>query len=192
MPELQAWWDGFLWALGIGCEELNVGHMALRAVVVYIAAIAMIRLSGKRLLGRASAFDVVLAIIIGSVVSRAITGSSPFFPTLAAGIVLIWLHWLFAAIAFRSRWFGFFVKGRPIVIVRDGEILWDAMRRSHLSENDLLTALRTQASLADLSGVAEARLERSGDISVIASDPEPRVLDVDAAEGVQTVRIRLE
>lgn len=178
--------------LGLGVDNLNVWQMALRAVIVYVSALAMVRIGEKRFLGRNTAFDVILGIIFGSVVSRAITGSSPFFPTLAAGLVLVVIHWLFAVASFRSDWFGTFVKGHSRLLVEDGNILWDAMQKSHISEEDLMTSLRIQAGSDELGGVAEARLERSGDISVIKEHAQPRILEVDVAEGVQTVRIRLD
>jgi uncharacterized membrane protein YcaP (DUF421 family) len=153
--------------LGLDAEELNVWHMAVRAVVVYISALLMVRIGEKRFLGKNTAFDVILGIIFGSVVSRAITGSSEFFPTLGAGLVLVVLHWLFAVLSFYSDWFGTWVKGSHRLLVENGHIQWDAMRKSHISEKDLMSALRSQANVASLEEVKEARLERSGDISVI-------------------------
>lgn len=185
-------WEGVQWVLGLEAEELTVWHMSLRAIVVYISALTMVQLGEKRFLGKSTAFDVILAIIFGSVVSRAITGSSSFFPTLGAGLVLIGLHWLFAAIAFRFSWFGTLIKGSPRLVVKDGEILWKAMRKSNLSENDLHSALRPQARVTDLDEIKEARLERSGEISVIKADGKPQVIDVQVSQGVQTVHIKLE
>ncbi len=153
--------------LGLDADELTLMHMAVRAVVVYVAALIMLRLGEKRFLGKNTAFDVILGIIFGSVVSRAITGSSAFFPTLGAGFVLILLHWLFAVLAFHSDWFGTWVKGNARLLVNEGTIDWDAMRKSNISEKDLMSALRTQANIASIDEVQEARLERSGDISVL-------------------------
>lgn len=192
MQTIQGIWLYVVDILGLGVDNLHTWQMALRAVIVYISALAMVRIGEKRFLGRNTAFDVILGIIFGSVVSRAITGSSPFFPTLAAGLALVVLHWLFAIASFHSDWFGTFVKGRNRVLVEDGSILWDAMQKSHISETDLMTALRMQAGSDELEHVAEARLERSGDISVIKEHAQPRILEVDVAEGVQTVRIRLD
>lgn len=178
--------------LGLDVDELTLGQMALRALIVYVAALAMVRAGEKRFLGKSTAFDVVLAIVFGSVVSRAITGSSPFFPTLGAGAVVVGLHWLFAACAFRSDRFGTLIKGEPRLLVRDGAIRWAAMRRSNISRDDLLGALRTAGRVADVEDVREARLERSGDISVLRADGGPRVLEVRAEAGVQTIRLRIE
>jgi uncharacterized membrane protein YcaP (DUF421 family) len=59
------------------------------------------------------------------------------------------------------------VKGRTRILVRDGKVDWDEMRHAHLSKDDLLGALRLQASLQGWEEVSEARLERNGEISVI-------------------------
>ncbi len=127
----------------------------------------MLRVGDKRFMGRSTAFDVFLGIVFGSVVSRAITGNAPFFPALAAALALVLLHWLFAAVAFRSHAFGRLVKGRRLLLVRDGEVLWEAMRKAHITTRDLEEALRNNGVGAEVSGVKAAYLERDGNISVI-------------------------
>ncbi len=189
---LEAIWEGIAQALGLGVEDLGAWQMALRALVVYIATLLMVRLGEKRFLGKNTAFDIILGIILGSVVSRAINGSAPFFPTLVAGFVLVGLHWLFSVLSFRSDHFGTLIKGSTRTIVKDGEIMWTAMRKSHLSKDDLLGALRTEASISAPEEVKEARLERSGKISVIRHDRQAKVVETFVADGVQIVRIEIE
>ncbi|MBW3633480.1 MAG: DUF421 domain-containing protein [Chloroflexi bacterium] len=186
LPELMGSW------LGLEAESLTLGQMALRAMVVYVAALMMVRVGEKRFLGKNTAFDVILGIILGSVVSRGINGSAPFFPTLGAGFVLVGLHWTFAAVSYRWSRFGTLIKGSPRTLVKDGQVLWEQMGKSHLSANDLESALRTNAKMADPAQVAEARLERSGDISILTEEREPRVVEVEVQDGVQTVRIEID
>ncbi len=88
-------------------------------------------------------------------------------PTLAAGAVLLFLHWAFAAAAFRVHWISATVKGTRIPLIRDGKVLQDGVRRAQLSEDDLAEALRLQIQDEDVSKVAVAYMERSGEISVI-------------------------
>jgi len=178
--------------LGLGADSLAWWQMLLRAALVYLAALAMVRVGEKRFLGKSTAFDVILGIVLGSVISGAITGSSAFFATLVAGFTLVTLHWLFAFIAFRSDRFGDVVKGRSRVLVEKGEIDWDEMRNSNISYKDLMSRVRLQAQFEDLEQVQVARLERSGDLSVIPVDDAPKVLEVRVEEGVQIVRIQLE
>lgn len=154
-------------ALGIGADELGVQHMVLRAAVVYPLAIAIVRLGDKRLIGTTAAFDFLLAIMIGSVVSRAITGGAPFVPAIVAGYALVLLHWAFAKLGFHFDVFGRLIKGQPRVLVRDGEIRWRAMRRSAIGMEDLLSGCRRNGNVEGVEDVACAVLERNGDISIV-------------------------
>lgn len=155
------------WALGIDAEELNAWQMGLRAMVVYIIGVVLIRIGAKRFIGKFSAFDVIMAIMIGSVLSRAITNPVGFIPKLTAALVLVGMHHAFSALAFHTTWFGKLIKGSPRVLVKDGEIQWDAMRESHISEKDLMSALRENAGVDSLEKVQTARIERSGNINAI-------------------------
>lgn len=165
-------WELVEQALGLGLEgkHLTATQMALRAAVVFVASIAMLKVGDKRFMGKNTALDVFLGIVFGSTVSRAITGNAPFGPTLAAALVLVLLHWLFAAVAFRSQLFGKLVKGRNSLLVLGGEIQWNAMRKTHVTTHDLEEALRREGKQPDVSRIKEANLERNGDISLIMRD----------------------
>jgi uncharacterized membrane protein YcaP (DUF421 family) len=171
LQQIQSFLDR---ALGLGLEnkDINVGQMSLRALVVFVLAIAMIRIGNKRFMGKNAALDVLLGIVFGSMVSRAITGNAPFTPTVVASFVLVLLHWVLSAIAFRSQWFGTLVKGRDSILVRDGEIQWEAMRKAHVTEHDLQETMRNSGHQPDVSQVATAHLERNGDISVIMRESD--------------------
>ena len=165
-------WDLVEQSLGLGLEgkHLTAMQMVLRAAVVFVASIVMLKIGDKRFMGKNTALDVFLGIVFGSTVSRAITGNAPFGPTLAAGLALVLLHWLFAAIAFRSQGFGRLVKGRNSLLVLDGEIQWNMMRKTHVTTHDLEEALRREGKEPDVSRIKEANLERNGDISLIMRD----------------------
>jgi uncharacterized membrane protein YcaP (DUF421 family) len=60
-----------------------------------------------------------------------------------------------------------------------------------MTEHDLDEDLRVK-SVSRLDEVAEARLERSGQLSVIKAESEPKVIEVQVAEGVQTIRIEIK
>lgn len=156
--------------LGLTADDLTTGHMVARAVVVFVFAVVIVRLGKKRFIGENTAFDVILGVMLGSIISRAITGQSPFVPTLVAALVLVGLHWVFSQISVRWEAFGGLIKGNTRILVQDGKVDWKAMRRSNISQNDLLEALRLKAHLSDWEKVKEARLERNGEISVIRMD----------------------
>src|SRR3712207_1489072 len=101
-------------------SDVNAIQMAPRKMIIYAFTLMLIRLGSKRFLGEATAFDAIVGIMLGSVMSRAINGSAPLFPTLLAGGVFIGLHWSFAVLAFHTNWFGSIVKGNPILLIKDG------------------------------------------------------------------------
>jgi uncharacterized membrane protein YcaP (DUF421 family) len=169
LPQLHAWLDSAL-GLHLKSEQLRSGQMATRAFVVFLIATVMIRLGHKRFMGKSTAMDVMLGIVFGSVISRGITGNAPFVPTLAAGMTLIAVHWIISAIGFRSHRFGVLVKGKESLLVKDGEINWAAMKRSHITEHDLLEAMRSHGHPPEIRQIAAAHLERNGDISIIPSN----------------------
>ena len=178
-----------LLGLGLDVSDVNALQMALRTVLIYTATLAIVRVGSKRFLSQATAFDAIVAIMLGSIMSRAINGSAPFLPTLAAGVILVGLHWLIAAIAFSSDWFGTLVKGEPVLLIRDGRLNAKGLRGSSISQMDLEEALRIESHVTEPEKVQLAYLERNGGISVIPHKPEPRVLEVSVEDGVQTVRI---
>jgi uncharacterized membrane protein YcaP (DUF421 family) len=180
-----------LLGLGRDVADVTVLQMALRTVVVYAVSLAIIRVGSRRFLSKASAFDMVVAIMLGSIMSRAINGSAPFLPTLGSGAVLVGIHWVLAALAYRIDWLGPVVKGSAIALVRDGTVDRDAMRRAGVSAHDLEQALRAQAKVTDPSRVRLAVLERDGTISVLPADDAPQVVEVSVAQGVQTVRVEI-
>lgn len=186
-------WDELarlLLGVGIESKDLSVAQMGARAAVVYVVTVGMVRLAKKRFMGRATAFDVILGIMLGSTVSRAVTGNAPLLPALAAAAVLFAMHWLFSWMAVRSHGFGMLIKDRSRVLVRDGAVDTAALSAAHMTEHDLAEDLR-QKGLADVSGAAEARLERSGQLSVIKAERAPRIVEVPVAAGVHTIRIEI-
>jgi len=166
---MNALWNAFETLLGLSVEPRNLTfvQISLRGIIVFPATVAMVRLGHKRSLSHKTPFDAVLLVILASVLSRAINGSAAFFATIGGGVVLVLLHRLFAHMAYYSHGFGILVKGRPDIIVRDGECDFEMMRRNHVSIHDLEEDMRLNGNIDDLSQVRLARVERSGDISFI-------------------------
>ena len=152
--------------IGVNTEDMAWWQMSVRAVLIFAYGILLVRVSGKRTFGKLSAFDIVLAIIIGSNLSRTLTGDSPFLATLIATTLLAVLHLLLARLVIRVRWLSNIVKGSPRQVIRDGKVDESAMRRGALWRGDLDQALR-QHGLETTDGVKAAYLERDGSISII-------------------------
>src|SRR5512140_2189616 len=148
-------------------KDLTVTQVCVRAVIVFIVTLVIVRCAHKRFLSKMTAFDTVLGFILASGLARAINGSAPFCPTLAMGFVLVVLHRLVSALAFRSPRLGAWVKGQPDVLVESGVARADALRRHRISEHDLLEEARLNGQVARLEQIQTATLERSGEISII-------------------------
>jgi uncharacterized membrane protein YcaP (DUF421 family) len=160
-----------LLGLSLKSEQLGFGQMIARAVLMYVLLLVIVRSGKKRFLGRATAFDVILVIMIGSVAARALTGGAPFFPATLGIAALVALHWIISWIARRSKTFGGWVKGHSTTLVKDGKVLEKPLADAHMSDDDLDEDLREQGVDA-VSKVKEARLERSGRLSVVkGSEP---------------------
>jgi uncharacterized membrane protein YcaP (DUF421 family) len=185
-------WEAIRHAFGAGIDpkSFTVAQVCLRALIIYLGGLFLLRIGDNRFVGKSTAFDIILGFILGSILSRGVNGSAALLPTLAAAAFLIFLHWLLAWTALHSRRFGLFVKGKPETLVRDGEILWDSMRRKAFSRGDLEESLRLHSN-DDIGRVREARFERSGHISVLEKPKESRIVEIRVQEGVQTVRLEI-
>jgi uncharacterized membrane protein YcaP (DUF421 family) len=166
---MNAIYDFFAPILGLGLQpkDLTFLQISLRGIIVFLATLIMIRFGHKRSLARKTGFDAVLMVILASVLSRAINGSAAFFATLGGGVVIVLVHRLFAFIAFHSHAFGVLIKGRPELIVDDGDLILSTMRRNHISKHDVEEDMRLSAKTEDLKDVRHGYVERSGDISFI-------------------------
>ncbi|KGP62470.1 membrane protein [Legionella norrlandica] len=147
-------------------SDPNILYILIRTFITYVFAISAIRVANTRFNFK-TPFDYIFIIVIGAVLSRAINGTSTLFSALAGSSLLIFLHWLFAICSFYSHGFGKLVKGRSVILIQNGQLIWDALKRSQVTEEDLRQAAREKLNESDLAKVKEARLERTGSISFI-------------------------
>jgi uncharacterized membrane protein YcaP (DUF421 family) len=150
--------------------ELTVFNISLRCFVIFLVGLALVRIGDRRSLSEKTAFDGIFIVLLGSMLSRTINGTAPFFTTIAAAVTLMIIHRIFAYGAFKSHWFGKLIKGQARTLVRNGEIDWENMKRNLVSKHDLDEDLHLDAKVEDISAIKIARLERSGDISFIKKE----------------------
>lgn len=170
-------------------DSMRLVQVGLRAALVYLLALALVRLGKSRFMSQASAIDVVVVLVLGSILGRGVTGSASISATIVASAVLVLFHFGLTFLACRYHRVGNWVKGHTRVLVEQGTLDRRGLFQSHLSEADLHEAMRLRAGIDDLNQIKTAYKERSGAVSVIKRPPECRVVEVAVAEGVQTVRI---
>jgi uncharacterized membrane protein YcaP (DUF421 family) len=122
--------------------------------------------AGRRTFSHTTPFDIVVAIIVGSNLSRAMTGRAPFLPAIAATLTLVVLHRLLAMATLRWNLLSRILKSTPAVLVRDGVVDEKALIRHGLSRADLLEGLRLE-QVEKPQDVRLATLEGAGRISVV-------------------------
>jgi uncharacterized membrane protein YcaP (DUF421 family) len=146
---------------------LTFTQISLRGVIVFVAALMIIRCGDRRFLSQKTTFDAVLGFILASMLARAVNGSAAFFPTLGGSLVLVMLHRVLAYWSQRSHALGYLIKGRSDVVIRDGRVDQAVARKSRLSEHDILEDLRLHGNVDDVADVAVAVFERNGQLSVV-------------------------
>lgn len=152
-------------------NRLTLPQECARAVLIFFYGLLLLRLSGRRTFGDWSALDVIISIIIGSALARALTGSAPLPGTLAAAAVLTALHVVIGYLVAHSKAASRIVEGAPVELGSDGRIDHRARRRSMISECDLDEALRAQG-IEDAAATKRIVLEAGGAISVIKQQGE--------------------
>jgi len=147
------------------------GHLlwwqeCLRVLLVFAYGLTLVRIAGRRVFGKWSALDIIVSIIIGSNLSRALTGGAPLAGTLVASTLLMALHWILAQIAARSPGVSGVIEGRPQTLAQDGTLRRSALMRDSISQHDLEEALR-QSGVEHVEDAKLIMLEPSGKITVL-------------------------
>lgn len=133
----------------------TVGHVSwlqecARAAVIFAYGLVLVRVAGRRVFGKWSALDTIVSVIVGSSLSRALTGEASLGGTLAATTFIMVLHWLAAQAAARSAQLANILEGAAIELGLGGVVDKAAMRRHSVSHRDLDEALH-QSSVENMS-----------------------------------------
>jgi uncharacterized membrane protein YcaP (DUF421 family) len=145
-------------------------QFVLRALVVYAFLMGLLRITGRRQVGQLSPFDLVLLLVLSNSLQNAMNGGDN---TVTAGIILsltlVGVNWLVGWVAWRSKGFSHVIEGRPEVLIHNGKVYPEIMKRERLSQSDLDAALR-HAGCSSIADVHFAVIENNGQISVRMRD----------------------
>jgi len=166
-------WNELLGDLLHKDDQLTDGQMAVRAVVTFLIAIALVRLAGRRSFGMRSPFDTVISLLLGATLSRGIVGASSFTGTLGACLLLAVLHRLLAYICHHSPGFSRFVSGQARVLYAHGQFNEEAMADMLVSKQDVQEAVRLKGHGVALDDIQQALIERNGEISIVKKSVQP-------------------
>lgn len=138
----------------------------LRALIVYVFLLVMLRMTGKRQIGQLAPFDLVLLLVLSNAVQNAMNGGdNSITGGVLSAVMLVAVNWFVAWLTFRSRRFERLIEGRPEVIIHNGRIYRDVIEREKITQEEIDAALRA-AGCADIQHVHFAILENNGQITV--------------------------
>jgi len=165
-----------------------------RTTFVYFLVLVVIRLMGKREIGQLSPFDFVVAIIIAELAAIPMEASDiPLWHSVLPLVILGALEVLVSYATLFSRKLRGFICGHPQVIIKNGFLLREEMRKSRYNLDDLMAQMRDKG-IVELDDIEFAVLETSGKLSVILKSQHRPVTPADLGistlyEGLPTVLV---
>jgi len=151
-------------------DVISLLWIVFRTAVVYLVLIGGLRIFGKRELGQMTPFDLVVILTVSNAVQNAMIGSDVSVTGATVSVAtLLGTNWLFNEFGFRYPRFRKVFVGEPRLLVHDGKLLPENLRRERLDEDDVIMAAR-EHGLDKLAEVGEAVLELDGTISIVPKD----------------------
>lgn len=140
----------------------------LRAAAVYGALLLFFRLSGKRTLAQVTTFDLILTLIISESIQQALIGDNGSFTNaLLVVLTLVSVEVGLSLLSGRFEKVDKAINGVPLLLVDNGEVLRERMKKVRVSEEDILSAGRKLQGLERIDQIKYAVMETDGSISVV-------------------------
>jgi uncharacterized membrane protein YcaP (DUF421 family) len=146
-------------------RDLNALQMSSRGIVVFVIALVLIRISGRRSFGLHMPLDNIITISLGAVLSRAIVGASDFVSVIVACLVIVSLHRFFAWLVVKSPKFSRIIEGEKILLFENGQFIDRNLVRALVSREDIMPGIRKSAQTEDITKIDKVYMERNGEIS---------------------------
>ena len=153
-----------------------------RTVLIYFVVFGVIRIMGKREIGKLSVFDFVISIMIAEMAVFIIDDPEmPIFHGLLPMLTLVLIQILTAFVSLKSRKIRLLFDGTPSYLIERGKLNQEEMRKQRYTLDDLMMQLR-EKNIADIGKVEFAVLETSGKLSVIEKEDKPENQNQDSSQ----------
>lgn len=140
----------------------------LRALLIYMILLVVFRISGKRTMSEATTFDMVLLLIISETVQQAlIENDNSITNAVILVITLIIADVVISQVKMRFLGFERVLEGTAVIIIEEGRLHRDRMKKANIREEDIMSAARELQGLERLDQVKFAVLEKNGVITVV-------------------------
>ncbi len=153
-------------------DLLGASIIAAKTAVIYLFVIAGIRLLGTRTLGQMSIYDLVLIVVVANAVQIAMVGGDTSLGGgIVAAVTLLVLNRAFTLLMVQYPELRHWIAGEPVLIVREGQLLWGPMRKEGVTREHVLAAMR-EHGIGRLEDVQMAILEVDGTISTVPKESQ--------------------
>jgi uncharacterized membrane protein YcaP (DUF421 family) len=150
-----------------------MGEVLLRAVVIFVAVVVLMRLMGRRMKGEISIAELAVVLTFGAIIGGTMQQpKAGLLPGLLVLGAVLFMHRFTNWLAFKYHALEALEQGRPVVLLRDGVLDLAAMQQHALSQEELFGLLRNE-NISQLGELRRVYFEVSGDLSIYKL-PEPR------------------
>ena len=151
----------------------------LRTAFLYLVLILSIRMMGKRQIGQMEASEFVVTMLVANLASIPMQDAAiPLYSGLLPILVVLGMELTLSGLILRSVWIRRFFCGKPVILIDNGKILMENLRRTRVTLDELTGHLR-QKDVLDIQTVQFAILETDGSLSVF---PYPKDRPATAGE----------
>lgn len=150
----------------------------IRTILLYAFVVFAVRLMGKRQISEMQPSELVITLIVSEIAAIPMQNTSqPLLSGIIPVMVLVALEIAASVLMMKSGKFRKIMCGSPIVVIRDGKILQNEMRRLRLTTEDLCVQLRQQ-DIFSIEDVQYCIVETNGKVSVLEK-PQKRTPSAD-------------
>ncbi|NBD01089.1 DUF421 domain-containing protein [Atlantibacter hermannii] len=143
-----------------------LGEVALRSLYTFVLVFIFLKLTGRRGVRQMSLFEVLIILTLGSAAGDvAFYDDVPMIPVLVVFISLGALYRLVMWLMARSEKLEDLLEGKPMIVVEEGELAWDNLRKENMTEFEYFMELRL-SGVEQLGQVKLAIQETNGQLSV--------------------------
>lgn len=171
-------------------ESLNI---LIRSFLAFVVLFALAKLFGKRQISQLTYIEYIVGITIGSIAAFMATDmDGPIYHSLITLAIFSALPILLEFLSLKSKHIRDFVDGKSTILIKDGKVLEDNLKKERLTSEDLLEHLRMK-NVFKVADVEFAVMETNGDVSVLLkADQQPLTpkllnMQVSPAEAPQAV-----
>jgi len=140
----------------------------IRTIILYLVLIAVIRLMGKRQIGQMEPAEFVVTMLVANLASIPMQdGGIPLYSGLVPILTVLGVELILSSLSLRSVKLRRLLCGKPVILIENGRILQNNLRRTRLTMDELTELLR-EKDILDLLQVQYAILETNGNLSVFS------------------------